>query len=430
MKMKKMSLLLVICLLLLTSCVSQNGNGENINSSNFSSDDPSIEIVSDACFIRGNHQGIISQNTAFFAKLTTGPVTYNFFDDIQSEAILLTNYFVGTEDDNPFMGMSSVITFMINDEEATLKNDGMPVVYILFKYSKPVYENGVRVDFEDFCKILRCDTSSLKFEIIKDDISPQVQSFDLYKDIFIYTTNDGDQGYNIHCINKDGSNYRKMDNPDKRMCRVQTVYRDKLYYHDERSGQIYVCNVSDFGNTQVVCKANIQSAAFAYNGYLYFSASQRRVDLGKGKSKVVCDIHRVSVDDFSKSEQVIEGVLTGNLIGDKYYYFHIDNVAELSIGPGKPGSGLPAEATTIVDGGYRVCLSYDPMNGKTETFYDMGENYAAGGYLARYPIDITDDYVLFYCNMIDSSKSHYQYMDRTTNIVDVIPHNFDQSIIQ
>ena len=71
-----------------------------------------------------------------------------------------------------------------------------------------------------------------------------------------------------------------------------------------------------------------------------------------------------------------------------------------------------------------------PMNGKTETFYDMGENYAAGGYLARYPIDITDDYVLFYCNMIDSSKSHYQYMDRTTNIVDVIPHNFDQSIIR
>jgi len=38
-RMKKMSLLLVICLLLLTSCVSQNGNGENINSSNFSSPD-------------------------------------------------------------------------------------------------------------------------------------------------------------------------------------------------------------------------------------------------------------------------------------------------------------------------------------------------------------------------------------------------------
>lgn len=379
-----LAFLMILQCLFLFSCNKEKDEPGNIGGRTLT--DP------DAIFYYAHPSATIYENFVFFPKNNAG-VGYNFLDEIVPQSIGIYDKSVGTNNDNPFYYADDA-SFVLVDEEASIKNDGLPILYIVAKVvlhpnERETGADGSCVSYFKY-KIIKYNTANNSASIIAEDMPNSILSFAKYGDTLIYGTSDADEGYNIHCVDTDGKNHRVFENPDKMACRIQTVYRDKMYFIDQKTMEMYRINLSDFSSLEKIGKAYIITHAFAHSGYIYYANNQRREKLGEDP-KLIFDLCRRSVDDISKEEVIIEKVTSGNFLDEKYYYFLLENAKSFINPLGK----------TLYDDGWGKCYEFDPKSAESTLFYDLGTNY---DFIVRFPIAKNDEYMLFNCTTNENPK--------------------------
>ncbi|MCD7943598.1 MAG: DUF5050 domain-containing protein [Clostridia bacterium] len=252
----------------------------------------------------------------FCSASDSGDIVYQLLDDVQDVALNIYTDPLATGDDNPF-GYATY-SFYLVDEEATIANGGSPVLLFAHKNMRSA----------DCCyNIFSYDLATNEITMIKEGINENIQSLCLYGDYIIYTTNEGDNGYNIHRVMKDGTGYLKLDNPDCETYRVADVYGDRVYFCDG-AYQIYSMSL-DFDDVQYVLTYAGLADIFVRDGYIYYPQYVETVvytdeETGKESYYPSCNLCRSPVDDPEESEILINNFYVGMSSDTTLYYFAVD----------------------------------------------------------------------------------------------------------
>ncbi len=249
---KLISTLLILAMLIstLASCKKADGGEESENPVETTLWESTLSDP-EAVFLHGSLQGDIYGDFVFLSD-QVNCVSYNFLDEPSPYSIPLYDPSLGGASDNPFKGNGAADIILV-DKKASAENGGTPILYIVVGTNK----------------IIRFNMEDNSTQIIKEKIPNRIISLSIYGDTIIYGTSDADEGLNIHSIDKNGENYKKLDNPDKLTCRVQTGYKNKLYFIDQKTMVMYRCNLPDLTGLEKVFDAHMISYAFAHNGYIY-----------------------------------------------------------------------------------------------------------------------------------------------------------------
>ncbi len=303
----------------------------------------------------------------YYFFVSEGNILYQHLDDIQETPLNIYSDPLATGDDNPF-GYAG-FSFILVDEALTAENDGYPV--LLFAH--------INLRSNNVCyQIFLYDLKTNKITMIKDKIRDNVQSLCLYGDYIIYTTNEGDDGYNIHRVMKDGSGYMKLENPENELYRVIEVYDDRVYFYD---GALQVYSMSlDFDDVEYVLSYAGMSDPFIRDGYIYYPQYVETIEFENDVTGEVtyypsCNLCRSSISNPSESEVLINNFYSG-MFSDNTYFYYLANPYVMDCGVDNYGSD--------------VLYSLDFATGETKIVYDEFESD-----VLRYIGFASDDYIIF-----------------------------------
>ncbi len=223
---------------------------------------------------------------------------------------------LASEDDDPFG--SPTDRFFLVDYAATEKNKNSPVLIIAYDYE--VFD-ATGYYSTSYFKIVSYDLAKNEMTVIQDGIDGSIQSLHLYGNYIIYTTNDGDEGYNIYSIKKDGSGYAALENTECYLYRMHTAYNGYIYFYNS-AYQLYRAPLDLSEKEYLFDTAPSFIDAFVEDGYLIYSSNYVSAeDNDWGVHSV--DICRIPFSDFTAEPEVlVSNVYVGMAFRDKFYYFH------------------------------------------------------------------------------------------------------------
>lgn len=201
--------------------------------------------------------------------------------------------------------------FFLVDEEATSKNGGMPVFIIACDYPKN--------EMTDIYRIFSYNSKDNTVKVIYEEYE-NIQWLALYGEYIFYITNEGDKGWMIHRVKKDGTGHAEMENRDALSNNIHFIYEDKIYYSNG-SRKLYSMNL-DFSGSEYVMDVMTSPSPFVYNGYIYYLDNPTPMKEG-GKSTF--ELCRRSISNTSKEETMIKGIGVGVYRNGIFYYYKYDS---------------------------------------------------------------------------------------------------------
>ena len=230
------------------------------------------------------------------------------------------------EGGNPFK-VTGIISILV-DEEATEKNDGIPV--LLAALPSGMMENG-----EESHRIVSYNMANGKMEVLCDNIGNSLISFALYGDRIYYTQFTGEYGAMIEKPEGEAlfSFPRSGGKPEEIPLSIEGARFDfkcsnkgKIYFETEGPGRIYSYDVTD-GTTRLLGKFEKKNQPLCYDGEkVYYRGNVRSISTEDGKDLTVYDLYSQpleSMKDFTEEngEQVLRELAYYPLSdGKKIYY--------------------------------------------------------------------------------------------------------------
>ena len=336
-------------------------------------------------YIHAGMEAVVGGDYVLFPK----KAAYNYCDSPMTSALSIYNTALGSPEDSPLHSVP--LSFYIVDKELTAENDGMPVFYALQNLSKWADDGKTILNYGE---IILYDMATNTGKTIISEIPGTVSEFGLYSDTLLFKVDEADEGWNIYAIGVDGKNLRKIPNPDKNKCGLQTVYDGKVYYTIGGT-KLYRCNLDDLSDSEYIF--DIQSLAiksFVCGDYIYYTRNQHKVNFEKG-SITAYDLYRRPLDNLEKEELFIKDITRGQMMGKNFYYYTADNCTVI---PNLNGSN---SSKVSYDFGWGVlyCLNTETLE-SSEVYNIMGEEY-----MSKYPLAVSDEYIIF--RYVDISKNRY-----------------------
>lgn len=320
--------------------------------------------IDNTCIV-GSYAACIYEDTLFYFDRNTRSIKYQKLNDIQENGLPIFSDPLTDEKENPFSGITSFGNFFLVDPEATKNNRNNPVLIIAYQYWD--WEN----DGRSYYKLVSFETNTNKITTIQDKLE-SIQSLHLYGNYIFYTTNEGDEGYNVHRIGKNGKNYLKMDNPNKDLFRVQTIYKDRVYFADA-AGQLFSSTLS-FEEKEYIFDIVPYIPAFIIDDYFVYQNNYRQTDFNNTPMASV-DICRCPMSDVSKVETIISNIHVGMESGRNFYYY-LSNPRIIG--------------NSYLDAGTDKLYMYSFDDDKSHIIYDMSDQE-----VVRYYIALSDKYIVF-----------------------------------
>lgn len=304
----------------------------------------------------------------YYYDLNTFSIKYQDLNNIQTAGLPLYGDVLASGEENPFTNIFSPMVFFVVDPKATKENNDKHVLIgAYYKYAIDKQTNRMK----NFYQITSFDTGTNKVTVIQDEIAENIQSLAIYGDWIIYTTNEGDRGTNIHVIGKDGSGYKKMENPDKKSYRVETVYKNRIYFIDS-AGQLFSCSLA-LDDAQYLFNIVLRAEMFIANDYIVYCDNLQATEFD-GISYMNVDIVRCPISDVSKKEKILSNVSMGMNHGDKFYYYLSE--------PRKVGSAVEEYS--------HILYEYSFETGSSREVYDLQDKEISRCYIA-----LGDNYIVY-----------------------------------
>lgn len=194
--------------------------------------------------------------------------------------------------------------FFAVDECAMAENNGMPVFIMALYYYSKLGEGR----FNTYYEIVSYNTRDNKKTLLYRE-EEKIWWLALYGDNIFYTTNEGDKGYIIHRINKDGSGHIKMENEKAGVYYIEGIYDDKIYYRKGKN--IYSADL-ELSNSEYICDG--YGDVFVKDGYIYYFSPENHGEMCRRDLKTL---------------EEEKGLITGSAIGHYengiYYYYKDEN---------------------------------------------------------------------------------------------------------
>lgn len=307
-------------------------------------------------------------NIFYYYDINTFSIKYQDLNNIQTAGLPLYGDVLASGEENPFTNIFSPMVFFVVDPKATKENNDKHVLIgAYYKYAIDKQTNRMK----NFYQITSFDTGTNKVTVIQDEIAENIQSLAIYGDWIIYTTNEGDRGTNIHVIGKDGSGYKKMENPDKKSYRVETVYKNRIYFIDS-AGQLFSCSLA-LDDAQYLFNIVLRAEMFIANDYIVYCDNLQATEFD-GMSYMNVDIVRCPISDVSKKEKILSNVSMGMNHGDKFYYYLSE--------PRKVGSAVEEYS--------HILYEYSFETGSSREVYDLQDKEISRCYIA-----LGDNYIVY-----------------------------------
>ncbi len=357
---------------------------------------------SDNIFIIGSPYACIYNNLLYYLDTSTSSIKYQRFDNIQDTGLPLFNDPLANPSENPFKNIMLGTAFMLIDTKNTENNNGFPILIIAYREIS-INGNGVVNNY----KIVSFNTKNNKITVIKDKILESIQSLYLYNDYIFYTTNEGDLGYNIFRIDKDGKNIACLNNPKHELYRIQTIYGGRIYYVNG-TGELFSSSLT-FTDITYLFDIVLKAEVFIFNDYIYYCDDIAKKELNNIPFWYV-DLYRVPLTDITAKEIILNDISVGMNCGDKYYFYYSN--------PRIIDSGNPDEGTDIL-------YSLDLNSGDISTVYEKTGQQAQQYYIAlsdRYIALTTYEPPVAVNGKVSSSVQSLSYIDLTTGEETYIPY--------
>lgn len=335
-------------------------------------------------------------NIFYYYDISTFSIKYQDLNNIQTTGLPLYGDVLASGEENPFTNIFSPMVFFVVDPKATKENNDKHVLIgAYYKYAIDKQTNRMK----NFYQITSFDTGTNKVTVIQDEIAENIQSLAIYGDWIIYTTNEGEQGTNIHVIGKDGSGYKKMENPDKKSYRVETVYKNRIYFIDS-AGQLFSCSLA-LDDAQYLFNIVLRAEMFIANDYIVYCDNLQATEFD-GMSYMNVDIVRCPISDVSKKEKILSNVSMGMNHGDKFYYYLSE--------PRKVGSAVEEYS--------HILYEYSFETGSSREVYDLQDKEISRCYIA-----LGDNYIVYSETDYSSGSpvSRWIVQDLKTNEETVVP---------
>lgn len=332
----------------------------------------------------------------YYYDLNTFSIKYQDLNNIQTTGLPLYGDVLASGEENPFANIFSPAVYFAVDPKATKENNDKHVLIgAYYKYAIDKQTNRMK----NFYQITSFDTGTNKVTVIQDEIAENIQSLAIYGDWIIYTTNEGEQGTNIHVIGKDGSGYKKMENPDKKSYRVETVYKNRIYFIDS-AGQLFSCSLA-LDDAQYLFNIVLKAEMFIANDYIVYCDNLQATEFD-GMSYMNVDIVRCPISDVSKKEKILSNVSMGMNHGDKFYYYLSE--------PRKVGSAVEEYS--------HILYEYSFETGSSREVYDLQDKAISRCYIA-----LGDNYIVYSETDYSSGSpvSRWIVQDLKTNEETVVP---------
>ena len=364
-----------------------------------------LSFVLSACSTPGNDSDDVCargfntylyDDIIYYYDINTFSIKYQDLNNIQTAGLPLYGDVLASGEENPFTNIFSPMVYFAVDQKATKENNNKHV--LIGAYRRTGVDKQTNRP-KSFYQITSFDTGTNKVTVIQDEIAENIQSLAIYGDWIIYTTNEGDRGTNIHVIGKDGSGYKKMENPDKKSYRVETVYKNRIYFIDS-AGQLFSCSLA-LDDTQYLFNIVLRAEMFIANDYIVYCDNLQATEFD-GMSYMNVDIVRCPISDVSKKEKILSNVSMGMNHGEKVYYYLSE---PRKIGP------VTAEYSHIL---YEYSFETD----SSREVYDLQDKAISRCYIA-----LGDNYIVYSETDYSSGSpvSRWIVQDLKTNEETVVP---------
>ncbi|MCD7747633.1 MAG: DUF5050 domain-containing protein [Firmicutes bacterium] len=221
---------------------------------------------------------------------------------------------LASDSEDPLSGGGSTYFFLV-DYEASDKNKNSPILIIAYNYY--VFDSSGYYVTSLAYRIVSYDVMSNEITIIKDEIYDSIQSLQLCGNYIVYTTNDGEEGYNVYSIKKDGSEYSALDNPECNLYRVETIYEGYVYFYDA-AYELYRAPLDLSEKEYLFDIAAYYINSFVEDGYLIYCDNLTKNDSGLS----AVDVCRRPLSDLTaEPETLITNVCLGMEFRDNFYYY-------------------------------------------------------------------------------------------------------------
>lgn len=249
----------------------------------------------------------------YLPQNSNAEIRYQNLNNIQDEGSELgADPLASSSSGGLFDGIDSWPFFLI-DECATEENNGIPVFIIACEYPAGSATETVH-------KIFSYNTKDNTMKVIHEE-TENIQWLSLYGDYIFYITNEGDKGWIIHRIGKDGSNHIEMENKEALSNSIHFIYKDKIYY-TQGNKKLLSMNL-DFSESEYLFDVITNASPFINDGYIYYMSNLTRLKEG---GKYVNELCRRNIDDISKEETVLSNIAIGMHRNGIFYYFKYDSV--------------------------------------------------------------------------------------------------------
>lgn len=200
------------------------------------------------------HQYAIYQDTVYYLDFNERTIKYQSINNIQETGLPLCQDVLSADRaEHPLANLSSARILV--DEDATRKNGGVPVLIIAYCNSANSFD------------IVTFNTKTNRMKTLKEDIT-YIHTLHFYDGYIIYACDEGDQGYNVYSMKKDGSEHCMLENPEQRGYRVRNIYDDLIYVTDG-VGNLYAATL-DLKNLTYLFE-NCDNTVFFSNDYVYYA---------------------------------------------------------------------------------------------------------------------------------------------------------------
>ncbi|MBQ4037658.1 MAG: hypothetical protein IJC84_05980 [Clostridia bacterium] len=319
-------------------------------------------------FIAGTRDVICGQYY-FFEK--DGVFCYRLLDSEVSETLPIFNDVLADGTDNPFPHISGYYSMLVASSLES-ESEKAPVLVIAHGYiERPIGSEKPRYLY----RIVSFDMSTQQVYVIKDSITSSVQSLSLYKDRIFFTTNEGDLGYDMHTVQTNGTNYRKIENANGDFFRILYAAEGRVYCYKEGLKELYSCDI-DLNEFNYLFNIELIPEMFVNDGFIYYSTNHQGGETD-GKHWVYCDLYRRPLSDISKEELLLSKVTVGRNEGNKFYFYSFENAA-LS------DDGYDAYGTSVL-------YAFDLKTKQRTTIYDFKSENVQTEYVA-----ISDKYLIYW----------------------------------
>ncbi|MCD7943596.1 MAG: DUF5050 domain-containing protein [Clostridia bacterium] len=278
--------------------------------------------ISEAVYVdTSSRQPCVYDDYVFYFDTDTQEVNYQIVTNVQQTGISIITDPLSEGEDNPLNQM--LVYYFLVDIISSDKNGHSPVLLLgCMDYSDPYAESDY--------KVISYDLATNSLTVLASGLYSPFQSFAVYGEYVIFTTQDGDEGYNVHCVKTDGTEYVTLDNSECSLYRVRYAYEDKIYFTDA-AYRLYSAPL-DLSEKEYLCDLPASYVSpFIKDDYLIFCGEAENIPLELEDSEmeytlISADLCRLPLSDLSgDAETLISGVNVGRCYRDKFYYYIAEN---------------------------------------------------------------------------------------------------------